>query len=200
MWCQKADVMKWWVSPWWPWSWRWRGSSLRALRQEKSDHTWACPLCSLSLSPCLMFACPFPASWKRDLICSSYCLPQFWLCHSSFICMQQDVLPSAAFCIYLVLWQLFLGWMLPVCSYLYTCFPCWWSCCSDTYVKCSCIVCVYAITMAQSAYKLLLVRLFSMLVLYLVQGKLILLYPKQCTLSFLVSRISALATTSLIFL
>lgn len=143
---------------------------------------------------------PFPRLLKEGSHLLLLLLPQFWLCHSSFICMQQDVLPSAAFFIYLLLWQLFLGWMLPVCSCMYTCFPCWWPRCSDTYVKCSCIVCVYAITMAQSAYKLLLVRLFSMLILYLVQGKLILLYPKQCTLSFFVSRISALATTSLIFL
>lgn len=113
-------------------------------------------------SPCLMLICSLPSSWKSDLICSSCCLPWFWFCQSSFLCMQQDVLPTAAFCIYLVL---FLSWVLPVCSCTCTCFRCWWSHCSDTYVKCLWIVCGCAVTMAQNTYMLLLVTLFSMLIL-----------------------------------
>lgn len=132
---------------------------------------------SVLLLPAWCLRALSPPPERGIFFCFSYCLPQFWFCHSSFICMQQDVLPSAAFFIYLVLWQLFLGWMLPVCSYMYTCFPYWWSHCLDTYVKCSCIVCGYAITMAQNAYTLLVVTLFSMLILYLVQGKLISIIP-----------------------
>lgn len=109
-------------------------------------------------SPCLMFIRSLPQSWKSPLICCSSCLPWVWFCQSSFICRQQDVLPDAAFCIYLVLWQLLLSWMLPVCSYV--CFPCWWSHCSHTYVKYLCILYGYASTMAQNTY---MVTLFSVL-------------------------------------
>lgn len=69
---------------------------------RKSDHMRASPLRSLSF-----FSLP-------DVYMLFACLPKershlftfwfwLWFCQSSFICMQQDVLPTAAFCICLVL-------------------------------------------------------------------------------------------------
>lgn len=102
-----------------PWG---QGDHVSELFQKESQ-SWRQWLLFLPICPHsrLVSLCCFPLSQKEVLMRSWCCLPRFWLCHLSFLCVQQNVLLICSpLCLF---YSLFLVLKIVLLVVLFTYFP-----------------------------------------------------------------------------